>query len=275
MIKRMRFWIIVGWLLSQAVFALEVRGLYEVEVVAQSQAVGDRDKAIQAGLRIVLGRILVEPDLWLDDNAQLLLAKAKDYVREYQFALTGVAGASEAPARVLRILFDEQKLQALLRSSKLGLWNEIRPETLLWMVVEEQGKRLFFNPEKMSQLNIALRHASKLQGVPILLPLMDIEEQSMLSVAEVLSPYPHPLLDISERYEAVSILVGLIVSRNGCWQTEWAHYFDQRIQQWQGACKPLNQALLDGLRGTYLNLAAFYGVKPELPNKLPVPLKLH
>ena len=102
---------------------------------------------------------------------------------------------------------------------------------------------------------------------------MDIEEQNTLSIAEVLSPYPHPLLDISERYDVVSILVGLLVNKNGCWYSEWAHYFDQDIQQWQSQCKPLQQAVMDGMRGTYLNLAQFYALKPENLQRMPLPLK--
>lgn len=274
MIKFIRVWIILGWLIGHSVLALEVNGLYEVEVVARSQEALHRDQAIQTALKLVLGRIMAGRELLQDSSVQLVLARANDYVREYQFSLTGITSEKNSQARLMRVLFDERKLQAILKNSQLGIWNEIRPETLLWLVVEEHGKRLFFNPEKMPEINDAVRQMSKLQGVPLLLPLMDIEEQSMLSVAEVLSPYPHPLLDISERYDTVSILVGLVVNRSGCWSGEWAHYFDQGIQQWQGQCKPLKQAVMDGMRGTYLQLAQFYAVKPEMLDKRSLPLKL-
>ena len=258
-------WIAVigGLLLLQVGMASEVKGLYEAEVIAQSQQAVDRDNALQAALKQVMARVLAARNLEQDPIAQRALMNVQNYVREYQYSMTEVS-QSNPDARLMRVLFDEQKLSALLKNSPSGLWNEIRPETLLWLVVEEQGKRQFFNADKMALLDSALKAASKVQGLPLLYPLMDMQEQSMLSVAEALSPYPHPLLDVSDRYEVVSILVGLVVHRNNCWYNEWAHYFNQGIQQWQGECLPLAQALHIGMQGAYAQLAEYYAVKPDL-----------
>lgn len=276
-VNAMKIMIILAFILGlgsvQHLLAAEVKGLYEIEVVAQSQSAADRDKALQQAMQLVLARVLATPEVELDTVAQQALSNPQAYVRESQFALAETA-SSNNPARAMRVLFDELKLQNLLRKSQLGLWNEIRPETLVWLVVEEKGKRQFLNADKMPQIDNALKSAAKLQGLPLLFPLLDMQEQSLLSIAEVLSPYPHPLLDVSERYDVVSILVGLLVNKNGCWQSEWAHYFNQGIKQWQGECLNLNEAALAGMRGTYTQLAEYYAVKPDLLNLSSIKLKI-
>ncbi|MFI3137806.1 MAG: DUF2066 domain-containing protein [Methylococcaceae bacterium] len=253
------FWM----LMSQSVQAVDVKGLYEVDVLAMSQSLADRDNAILHALEEVLGRVMVGVNVSADPVVQRVLAKPNDYVREYQYALAQTTDRYNSQARTLRVLFDEQKLQAQLKHSALGLWNEIRPETLVWLVVEEQGMRQFFNAEKMPLLQDALTQRTQHQGLPFLLPLMDMQEQTQLSVTEMLSPYPQPILTASARYDVVSVLVGLLVNNNGCWTTEWTHYFDQRVRQWQGECKPLKQAVMVGVQGTYSGLSDYYAVKPD------------
>lgn len=189
--------VILGFSLAHSANALEVKGLYEIEVVAQSQSAEDRELALQTALKQVLSRVLAGKSIEQDITAQRALTSVNTFVREYQYSMTE-ASKSNPQARVMRVLFDEQKLQSLLKSSQLGLWNEIRPETLLWLVVEDQGKRQFLNADKMPLINSALLGASKFQGIPLLFPLMDMQEQSVLSVAEALSPYPHPLLSLSK-----------------------------------------------------------------------------
>jgi uncharacterized protein len=251
-------------LVSHNVLAVEVKGLYETEVIAKSQSVADRGQAVNMALRQVLTRVMVSTDIDHDLTVQHILANANDYVREYQYSLTQAVDHKNGQARFVRILFDEQKLQKLLRNSPLGLWNEIRPETLLWLVVEDQGQRQFYSAEKMPILQNALLDGAVQLGLPLLFPLMDMEEQTQLTIAKVLSPDPHPLKKISERYDAVSILVGLLVNQHECWLTEWTLYFDQKVRQWQSECKPLKQAVMVGLQGTYVGLGDYYAVKPDL-----------
>jgi hypothetical protein len=99
-------------------------------------------------------------------------------------------------------------------------------------------------------------------GLPLLFPLMDMDELKQLSVNDVLSAYPDNLLAVSERYGAVSILAGRVVKTRDCWKTDWAFYFDQGIEQWTKSCGTLNDAILTGLQGVYNRLSNYYAVKP-------------
>jgi len=249
------------FLFCQTLSAVEVEGLYETEVLADSRSVSDRNKAIRHALQIVLNRVVIARD----HNHPLLktaLEAAPLYVREFQFSLGTNNGARNRQNRLLRVRFDEHMLQTLFKDGGVGLWNEIRPETLLWLIVEKNGQRRFYQADNMPEVEFALTRAARLTGLPLIFPLLDMEEQRFLTPNDVLSADPRLLLDVSSRYDVVSILTGRLHQSGQCWQGEWALYFNQKIHQWgQDNCQTLEYTALAGLQHVYSVLSNYYGVK--------------
>ncbi|NOT11717.1 MAG: DUF2066 domain-containing protein [Methylococcaceae bacterium] len=257
--------------------AAEVQGLYETEVIAKSQSPDDRNLAFKDALSSVLNRVAAGNDIINDQAVRTALSNASYYVKQYQYSLVenrSVFGNGGSEARTMRVLFDEQALLNLINTGNLKIWGESRPETLLWLVVEENGQRLFFKPETMPAVNVAVINSAKQTGLPVLFPLMDLDEQRLLSVNDVLSAYPQNLLAVSEHYGVVSILAGRVVKTHDCWKSDWAFYFDQRIEQWTKSCGTLHDAILIGLQGVYNKLANYYAVKPYVIEMNVVTLKI-
>lgn len=250
-------------LLVQSSLAVEVKGLYEAEILAKSRSEEDRIAAIQDALKIVLGRVLATDDALQGPLVKTAVADASQYVRRFQFSMSDGGAQTNESARLLRVLFDEQQLRELFRASHVGFWSEIRPETLIWLVVEEQGDRQFYSPDNMPEMENAMVRAAQLKGLPIIFPLFDLEEQRKISVNEVLSADSSHLLKVSDRYDVVSVMAGRLVKNGTCWLAEWALYFDDHIKQWVSPCSPLNDVVLTGMQGTYDVLSKYYGVKPE------------
>jgi len=254
-----------GLFFCPAIWAAEVTGLYETAVVAESQSPDDRNNAIKDALSVVLRRIVAGADIFNDRIVRAAIADAPRYVRQYQYSLMGSGyqgNGNDDNTRSMRVLFDEQALLNLMKTGNLKVWGETRPETLVWLVVEENGQRVFFKPESMPEVDVALKNMAKQAGLPLLFPLMDMDELKQLSVNDVLSAYPDNLLAVSERYGVVSILAGRVVKTRGCWKTDWAFYFDQGVEQWTKSCGTLNDAVLAGLQGVYNRLSNYYAVKP-------------
>ncbi|MGZ8240374.1 MAG: DUF2066 domain-containing protein [Methylobacter sp.] len=258
----------------QQAFAAEVQGLYETEVIAKSQSAGERDIAIKEALTIVLSRILAGSNILQHPAVQTALADASHYVRQYQYSLMESGSDANSSARAMRVLFDEPSLLNLVKTGRLQMWHETRPETLLWLVVEENGQRSFFKADMMPELDSALHRMSRQTGLPLLFPLLDLDEQRELSVSDVLSAYPHSLLAVSERYGVVSILAGRVVKMQGCWKADWAFYFDETIEQWLKPCATLNEVILTGMQGVYDRLSKYYAVKPYTLDPGSVTLKV-
>lgn len=250
-------------LFSMRLPAVEVAGLYEIEIVANSQSAQDRTQAIKQALYAVLDRILVADDISKVPVVQEMLSSAQHYVKQFQFSLIAADEYSDSDARLIRVQFDEDQMLEVLRKSQVGIWSEIRPETLLWLVVEDEGNRQFYNADAMPDIESALALASKIKGVPIIYPMLDLEEQQRISVSEVLGADSRNLLAVSARYEVTSIMAGRLVKKGDCWQGEWAFYFDGKIKQWNAECQPLKAAALVGVKGAYDVLSNYYGIKPE------------
>lgn len=260
----MKLWIRVFFICllmtHQNLHAVQVERLYEAEVIAQSGSSEDRDLAIKQALQRVLLRILAGDNILQDDMVKAVLANASDYVSEYQYSL---AEAEHQNARLLRVLFNEPLLINTFRPTTKGLWNEIRPRTLVWLVVEDQNGAHFFDPDKMPEVDWALKKASRQKKIPVLMPMQDLTEKRVLSISDVLSAYSEHLLEVSVRYEVVSTLAGKIVKHGKCWKAEWTLYFDAKIQQWRSPCSSVADVTLSGLQGVYNRLSKVYAAKPE------------
>ena len=253
---------IVLMLICQNLYAVEVKRLYEVEVVAKSEKSQDKNLAIRQALKIVLGRIMAGKNIYKDNRVETVLLNAKNYVSEFQFSMGRTSEKENDSTRTLRVLFNEKLLVNTLRDRKNGIWNEIRPRTLIWLVVENKGKQRIFDKGLMRKLDLVLNKASKQKGLPVIYPIQDLDEKLNLSIRQILSAYSERLLDVSLRYDVVSTLAGRMVNKGECWQAEWTHYFDTKIKQWRSPCGSLSQVALKGFQGIYDNLSMYYAAKP-------------
>ncbi|WP_426993141.1 DUF2066 domain-containing protein [Methylomonas sp. CM2] len=254
--------VLTGLLAVPFAEAVEVKGLYEIELVARGQSAEDRTQVIKQGLYAVLSRVLVSEDISKIPAVQQALTGAQNYVKQFQFSLISADESPDTEARLARIEFDEDQVMQVMRDSHVGIWSEIRPETLVWLVVDQGGNRQFYNADTMPELESALAFAAKVKGIPMIFPMLDLEEQQRITVSQVLSADSRGLLAASARYEVTSVMAGRIVEKGECWQGEWAFYFDGKIKQWNSPCQPLKATAVAAAQGAYDVLSNYYGVKP-------------
>jgi len=246
----------------QMSYAVEVKGLYEIEVAVKSEQQLDREDAIRRGLKQVLLRILAGNDVLQNEAVKSVLIDAPHYVAEYQYSLA--VSKQRQKTRIMRILFNDKLLLDVLHPGKLGFWNEIRPRTLVWLVVEDGANNSFFSEEQMPGIDAAMDRAAKLKALPVLYPMQDLDETRMLSINDVLSAYSDHLLDMSTRYDVVSTLAGKLTKHKDCWEAEWTLYFDRKIAQWSSACQTIDKVALNGFQGIYNRLSTYYAVEPDI-----------
>ncbi len=244
-------------MVSRLSYAMEVDNLYETEVHLESESKQDREIATQQALKIILTRILAGENILNDNIVKTVLANSTYFVREFQYSLGG-----SSSSRLMRVLFDEKLLIDTLRLSNAGLWNEIRPTTLVWLVIDEQNKQRFFEPDWMPEVDLALAKATKEKKLPVLYPIQDLNEKQNMSISDVLSAYSDHLMKVSTRYDVVSTLAGKMINKGTCWKAEWTHYFDGKITQWSSPCGLINNVASNGFQGVYDNLSSYYAVTP-------------
>ena len=244
--------------------SIEVQGLFEAEVITKSRSLEDRNNAIREALIIVLKKILVGENIQENPTVQIALDDAARYTTKFQYSLIPSGTGDKSSARVMRVKFDEYALMRLMRSSSLGIWSAIRDETLVWLVIDDEGgKRQIYNEEQMPEIANALSKAVKRKGLPILIPLMDLEERQQISVNDILGAYSERLFEVSDRYGTASMLIGRVNKNKKCWASEWAFYFDNNVKQWTKQCSSLDESILSGIQGAYDKLSRYFAVKPE------------
>ena len=254
-------------LYTQTSCALEVQGLYEVELVVKSQNADDRLFGLKQAFYSVLNRVVVSDNIARLPVIQEMLKNPTPYIKQFQYADLNKHGDEtsdrvEGPRR-MQVEFDEEQILKTLQSSQLALWDENRPATLLWIVVNDEGERQFYNPEFMPNVEAELTLASRVKGLPFIYPLLDLDEQQRVSVDTINKLDQKTIVDLSQRYEAISTAVVNFIHRDNCWQTSWTLYFDGRKTEWSGMCQPMRLSLLADVERLYQVLSSFYAVKPS------------
>ncbi|ORU94737.1 MAG: hypothetical protein A6F70_09815 [Cycloclasticus sp. symbiont of Bathymodiolus heckerae] len=109
------------------------------------------------------------------------LENAATYVDQYQYVQTTGKTGTKSSA-MLRVSFNQGAVMAFMCDSGLAVWGENRDKTLLWLVIEQRGKQGFLDVEQNAEIVSELQQAFQAKGIPLLLPLMDLEEKQAISV---------------------------------------------------------------------------------------------
>jgi hypothetical protein len=249
-------------LLHAVVRAEMVYDLY----TAQTPVAGQGAEARAGGRREAFAKVLVKAsgDRSLPGKSAIAkeLSQANRYVRQYSYRALedkpeSGPEAEQAPDRLLRVQFDETAVNHLLRSKGIAVWGRARPLALIWLGVERDGRRGLFQPEAEPQLRAALEQIADERGLPVLFPLMDLEDRANLQASDLWGGFEQAIRRASERYQPDVILVGRLRKRGGGdWLADWTLYQPDTLKQWQTQDRTRQGAATEGLHLMVDKLAA-------------------
>lgn len=188
--------------------AVEVQGLYSQAVPvtdegAQSQK-GDMSRALARVLVKVSGRqkVLSNPAI------QKALREPENYVQQFGFR----SGSGLDRQQYFQADFNEEAINNLLRSAGLAIWGANRSPTIIWLALDNGSGRSIVS----SSGNLAAAFAGGFQdrGVPVLFPMLDVEDASVITAADLWGGFNDVVSKASRRYGTESILTGRL-TRNG------------------------------------------------------------
>ena len=117
--KLMRAWFFVCAFYDQhAAFAVEVKGLFETELVARSQLAEDRNIALKQALFVVLDRILVSEDIAKIPVVRKCCWERNIQFKQSQYSLLPADEYADTDARLFRVQFDEDQILEVLRKAR-------------------------------------------------------------------------------------------------------------------------------------------------------------
>jgi hypothetical protein len=108
----------------------------------------------------------------------------------------------------IRFTFQTESVLALVRQAGLPIWWTNRPQTVVWVVVDEPGQRRILGADDSSSLVQGLLAQADRRGLPVALPLMDLDDSVLVSVSDVWGKFTDALNVASARYGAAQYLIG-------------------------------------------------------------------
>jgi hypothetical protein len=226
------------------VLAQAAAGLYQVQVPVAGQQADQRSQAISDAFVKVLVRVSGNRRIVSRGDLSGEVANASRYVQEYSYR------TESEQERYLDVTFDAQAVDRLLRSRGLPVWGgSKRPAILVWMAAESQGKRRLLVPDRDTPVHTAMASAARERGLPLLSPLMDLEDQGRLQVADLWGDFEVNIRAASRRYSPDMILTGRMMRANkGMWRGQWQLYQERSKANWNNQGKSPGAVAADAVQ---------------------------
>jgi len=267
--KRIYALLVLMVLASMSVQAAEIKDLYSAEVPVHGQDDDERLQAIRAGLSTVLIKVSGQREAPLMPAVATVLEAPMQFVQQFRYhALSehwqqAVDEQGQFYSQLLHIDYDGAAVNRLLREAVLPVWGRARPSTLIWLAVEDWNQRTILGGDNLPDLHDVLLRQAGQRGLPIILPLLDLQDQSALSFADIWGDFQDDILSASRRYQAGGVLVGRLYRQSADeWQARWTMYQQDDVQRWVTDGLQQQQVVKEGLDSAADHFAARFARLP-------------
>jgi hypothetical protein len=210
--------------LTASVHAATFPNLYGATVMPDPNVTDVRAAATQAALARVLVRVTGRRGAALDPQLQPLLSEPARYLNSYGVDRQGRPQVS----------FNATRIEQALNELNLPVWGPERPLTLLWIAVDDGagGRALLpanelgadLSPamvQLLTMIRAELLAVADERGLPIALPLIDLEDLNAVSFTDVWGGFEDRVAAASARYRADAVLIGRVRPAFGGNETQW------------------------------------------------------
>lgn len=164
--------------------------------------------AVQRGLHQVLVKASGNPAVLEQPWVTEADTQAASWVQRYHYLnATERAGLPEREGRWLRIQFDPRPIRELLLKANIKPWQIDRPNTLVWFLLDHDGRQQILSHQDDSSVMQQFRLLLEQRGLPQIFPELDQQDQWLLSSKHLWTLHRGPIEQASERYHPDQVLV--------------------------------------------------------------------
>ena len=234
--------------ISQPTYAIKVTGLYQAVVSVSDESTQKRRMALKQALGKVLVKITGDRNINKSMGVTSLLATPGKFVQQYRYRQNSNDWNQDKLAYELWVQFDESALDAALKTYGVPIWEKERPSILVWLVHKKNKDRSFVGIEKGSEYLNILENRASARGVRLLFPLLDLQDNSKISVTDVWGGFTEPILNASKRYQANVVLTSKFTQiLPTLWESDWSVYFDNQVVNWTSQSDIADIVLEEGI----------------------------
>ena len=201
--------------------AVEVRDLYLVKLPVAQQGRTVLWNASLKGFKEVLVRKSGSSEILSSPEVQRAYRKVTSYLQRFEYA--SQEDNSEFPYEIA-LYFEPRLIDNLIQEAKMPLWGSNRPLTIIWLAVEENFERkIVLESEEEQSLYPILKENAVRRGLPIIMPLMDLEDELAVSISDIWGRFPSTIKQASLRYPSDVVMYGRINQVGETWQGKFGY----------------------------------------------------
>ncbi|WP_230431838.1 DUF2066 domain-containing protein [Plesiomonas shigelloides] len=235
----MRIKPIVAWtflLLAGGVQAAEVNDFYLVRLPVSGAQLTDAQRSE------ALDDMLIRYSGLRELPASPVLQSAQQQAGRY---IAQTQTRNENGEKTADVSFDPAAVQHLAQTLGLPVWNHDRPAIMLWLVDNRgnnsAGERRIMLDQEYSAAREQLRQVAMERGIPLLLPLGDLEDNMAVSASDVYGNFINPIAAASLRYQPDAVLVASLNNDSLTW-----HLYDAAPDKLQTSLPQSQEYTLPG-----------------------------
>ena len=168
---------------------------------------------------------------------------------------------------LLDVSFEPSIVEAKMAELGVPIWGSVRPSVLVWLVREHEGERTLVGTSDAGELVEPLLSLGELRGVPLYLPVADLQDVSAVNVDDIWGLFPESVDLASERYRADAVVMMRVYqSDSGLWSGNWLLNLKQSFEtgsRYDSELPELLESLVSDLAGI---LSSRYAVS-KLPGE--------
>jgi uncharacterized protein len=231
-------------------FAADVANLYQSQLPVSSQSEEDRQQVAPDILRQVILKVVGDRAALDTVDITPILLQTEQLTQQYQYhRINKISDDLTQPDQLEVLLtFNEASLDQSLAEMGLPTWGKSRPEVLLWLAVDDGRNRTIVGSDRdKDRIPAAIKHAADMRGLPVFMPLMDLQDQGQVEFADLWAGFSESVQQASTRYAAQVVLMARVsVANNGAIEVRWQSLVNGESEQWQSQGS-LAQALQSGI----------------------------
>lgn len=206
-------------LLAVPTSAQTLDDLYQVREPVADQLPQTRTAALNRALDTLVLRLTGDPEALKSPALSALRQDPQQLIQQFGYE-----------DNVLLVDFDPISTDRTLRQAGLTLWSANRPAILAWWLNEtDEGAQLVGDGPEVDAST--LRAAAQHRGLPLRLPLADLNEQLVATPEVLTASQPDALQPASERYAADALLAVHARQTEGQWQAQWRLWLGDSREQ--------------------------------------------
>jgi hypothetical protein len=162
-----------------------------------------------------------------------LVTDAERYIDQHYYQqIPTIDNDTPAQQLALTMDFNANGINTALQRIDLPVWDKIRPESLLWVAIDYQGKQQLITEGDEDSLVLQIQQAAKKRGIPLLMPLMDLEDQSQLTFNDVSTGNTTAVNQASERYGASIVVTARLSGNAESAEISWQAILGEDTERW-------------------------------------------